>query len=78
MNYPQPKNIVNLFYHASILATISSVIAMSGKKLFGTKLESISKFDPLEIGKLSVVLTASLGIQQFLIKEGLLPEDIMK
>ena len=69
---------INLLYTAVVMVGISTAIEMLARKGMGIKFGSLSQFDPIEIGKASTVLAVSLAIHGILIKQGLIPEDIIK
>ena len=70
------KTIVNDIYHATVVSTISVGYSMLGKKLLKMSPPSFQKFELEDIGKLALYTAASEMTRAYLVKQGIIPEDI--
>jgi len=72
------KSLVNTVYHAVIISGFSIGYAMLSKKAFGMKPIDVGKTDMNDIGKLTFIISASIFTRDYLVKEGIIPDNIMK
>ena len=70
------KTIVNDIYHASVVSTLSVGYLMIGKRLLKMSPPSFQKFELEDIGKLAVYTAASEMTRAYLVKQGIIPENI--
>lgn len=70
------KTIVNLVYHAAVIGGLSVGFTMLGKSLLRMKPADLGKLDFEDGAKLVGVVTASIATKDFLVKQGIIPENI--
>ena len=70
------KTVVNLVYHSAIIGGLSISYSMLGKSLFRMKAADLGKLDFEDSAKLIAIITASIATKDFLVKQGIIPENI--
>ena len=70
------KTAVNLVYHAAVIGGLSVGYTMLGKNLLKMKPADLGKLDFEDSAKLVAVVTASIATKDFLVKQGIIPENI--
>lgn len=70
------KTAVNLVYHAAVIGSLSVGYTMLGKSLLKMRPADLGKLDFEDSAKLVVVVTASIATKDFLVKQGIIPENI--
>ena len=71
------KTIVNTLYHAGVETILTVGYAEIGKKLFRRPAPKVD-FNLSDIGMLSLDILLAMTTKDFLIKQGIIPADIMK
>ena len=71
------KTIVNTLYHAGVETILTVGYAEIGKKLFRRPAPKVD-FNFSDIGMLSLDILLAITTKDFLIKQGIIPADIMK
>ena len=67
------KNIINSIYHAAVISGLSVGYSMIGKSLLKMKVADLDKDDSV---KLVAIVSASIITKDFLVKQGIIPENI--
>ena len=70
------KNIMNTIYHASVISGLSVGYSMIGKNLMKMKVADLDKLNVEDSVKLAAVISASIATKDFLVKQGIIPENI--
>ena len=70
------KTIANLVYHSAVIGGLSVGYSMLGKKLLKIKSADLGKVDLEDSVKLIAIITASIATKDFLVKQGIIPENI--
>lgn len=70
------KTVANLIYHSAVIGGLSVSYTMLGKSLFRMKSADLGKLDFEDSAKLVAVITASIATKDFLVKQGIIPENI--
>lgn len=70
------KTVVNLVYHSAVIGGLSVGYSMLGKKLLKLKSADLGKVDLEDSVKLIAIITASIATKDFLVKQGIIPENI--
>ena len=70
------KNIMNTIYHAAVISGLSVGYSMIGKKLMKMKVADLDKLNVEDSVKLVAVISASIATKDFLVKQGIIPENI--
>ena len=70
------KTIVNLIYHSAVLSGLSIGYSVLAKNLMRMKPADLGKLDIEDSVKLMVVITASIATKDFLVKQGIIPENM--
>ena len=70
------KDIVNMLYHAGVETVLAVGYAELGKKLF--KKTTKVDFNFTDIAMLSLDITLAIITKDTLVKQGIIPADIMK
>ena len=71
------KMIVNALYHSAVVSGLATGYARLGKMAMGgspTKLD----FTPRDVGMVVLDVALAMGTKDLLIKQGIIPADIMK
>lgn len=76
-DFPKPYDVANTIYHAAVLAGLTGVYAMVGKKLIKFDIGDPSK-DFEAILKLTIPILLATATRDWLIVQGLLPPDFPK
>ena len=72
------SNIINSAYHATIVGSLMMVNSWGMKKFLKIKPANLSQLDAEDILKLAVSVMSSTMIKDWLVKQGIIPENIMK
>ena len=70
------KNMVNLLYHSAVIGGLSVGYSMLGKNLLKMKTADLGKVDFEDSAKLIAIITASIATKDFLVKQGIIPENL--
>ena len=70
------KTVINSVYHAAVIGGLSIGYTMLGKNLFRMKPADLGKLDFEDSAKLIAIITASTATKDFLVKQGIIPENI--
>lgn len=70
------KTVANLVYQSALIGGLSVAYTMVGKKLLKMKAADLGKLDLEDSGKLIAIITASIATKDFLVKQGIIPENI--
>jgi len=70
------KTIANLVYHSAVISGLSVGYSMIGKNLIRMKPADLGKLDFEDSVKLIAIITASIATRDFLVKQGIIPENI--
>ena len=68
--------IANLVYHSAVICGLSVGYSMIGKNLIRMKPADLGKLDFEDSVKLIAIITASIATRDFLVKQGIIPENI--
>ena len=71
------KVIVNTLYHSAIVSGLAMGYARLGKMAMGGSLPKLD-FTPRDVGMVALDVALAMGIKDVLIKQGIIPADIMK
>ena len=71
------KEIVNMLYHAGVETILTVGYAEIGRKLFKRPAPKVD-FNFSDIGMLSLDILLAMTTKDFLVKQGIIPADIMK
>ena len=71
------KNLINDLYHAAVVAGLAIGYAKIGQMVFKGPLPKLD-FTPSDVGMVVLDMSAAMASKDFLIKQGILPPDIMK
>ena len=74
---PDGKEIVNAIYHGALVAGLAVGYARLGKAALGGAYPKL-EFTPRDVGMVIVDVTAALATKDLLIKQGIIPADILK
>jgi len=78
MASPYPvKDIANTAYHSAVITSLAIGYSMLGKKLIRLDVGDPARPDFTEFIKLSVVVTLSMFTKDWLVKQKLIPDDIL-
>lgn len=69
---------VNMIYHAAIISGLSVGYSMISKRLLKMKVADLDKLNVEDSVKLVAVISASIATKDFLVKQGIIPENINK
>ena len=72
------KNIMNTIYHAAVISGLSVGYSMISKRLLKMKVADLDKLNVEDSVKLVAVISASIATKDFLVKQGIIPENINK
>lgn len=70
------KTVINLVYHSAVIGGLSVGYTMLGKNLLKMKPTDLGKLDFEDSAKLITIITASIATKDFLVKQGIIPENI--
>ena len=70
------KNIMNSIYHAAVISGLSIGYCMISKRLLKMKVADLDKLNVEDSVKLIAVISASIATKDFLVKQGIIPENI--
>lgn len=70
------NSIVNTAYHGAVVGGISVLYSMLARKLFKIKPADLGKLDLEDSVKLSMTVGSALMTQAWLVKQGILPQNI--
>ena len=70
------KNIINSIYHAAVISGLSVGYSMIGKKIMKMKVADLDKLNLEDSVKLVGIVSASIATKDFLVKQGIIPENI--
>ena len=68
---------VNALYHSAVLSGLAMGYARLGQMIVKGPLPKLD-FTPRDIGMVVTYVSVSLATRDFLVKQGLIPSDIMK
>ena len=71
------KQIVNMLYHAGVETVLTVGYAEIGRKLLRRTPPKVD-FNMADIGMLSVYIVSAMATKDMLVKQGIIPADIMK
>ena len=71
------KQIVNMLYHAGVETVLTVGYAEIGRKVLRRPPPKVD-FNMADIGMLSVYIVSAMATKDMLIKQGIIPADIMK
>ena len=71
------KQIVNMLYHAGVETVLTVGYAEIGRKLLRRPPPKVD-FNIADIGMLSVYIVSAMATKDMLVKQGIIPGDIMK
>ena len=71
------KMLVNALYHSVVVSGLAMGYARLGKMLFGGSLPKLD-FTGKDIGMIVLDLSAGMATRDFLVKQGVIPADILK
>ncbi len=71
------KMLVNALYHSAVVSGLAVGYARLGKMAIGGALPKLD-FNPRDIGMVVGDVALAMATKDFLIKQGILPPDIMK
>lgn len=71
------KMIINVAYHATVVATLAMGYARLGKMIFKGATPKLD-FTGFDLGMVVLDLSLAMASRDLLIKQGLLPADILK
>ena len=77
-NMSAPKDLGNLLYHSAVIGGLSIGYTMIGKKLFKMKPTDLGRLDLEDSTKLAGTVALSLWTQDMLVKQGIIPANIIK
>ena len=72
------SNIVNSAYHAAIVSALMMANSFAMKKFLKMKPANLSQLDAGDVLKLTVSVMSSTMIKDWLVKQGYIPENIIK
>ena len=70
------KSIINCVYHAAIISGLTLGYTMIAKSILRMKPADLGKLDFEDSAKLTALITASIATKDFLVKQGIIPENI--
>ena len=70
------KNIMNTVYHAAVISGLSVGYSMIAKRLMRMKVADLDKLNVEDSVKLVAVVSASIATKDFLVKQGIIPENL--
>ena len=71
------KQIVNMLYHAGVETLLTIGYSELGRKLLRIPAPKVD-FNMADVGMLSVAILLAMATRDMLIKQGIIPADIMK
>ena len=71
------KQIVNMLYHAGVETVLTVGYAEIGRKVLRRPPPKVD-FNMADIGMLSVYIVSAMATKDMLVKQGIIPPDIMK
>ena len=71
------KVIVNTLYHSAVVSGLAMGYARLGKMVMGGSLPKLD-FTPRDVGMVALDVTLAMGTKDVLVKQGIMPADIMK
>ena len=74
---PKPKDLINTIYHASVLSGLTVGFSMLGNKIIKFDIGDPSK-NTMTMLKLIVPVTLSVIARDWLVTQGIIPNDIMQ
>ena len=78
MSTPTPKDLGNLIYHSAVIGGLAVGYSMILKRVIKMKPADLSKLDAEDSAKLVGTVALSLYTRDLLVKQGILPPDIIK
>jgi hypothetical protein len=75
-NMADTKNIMNIVYHSAVLSGLAVAYTMLGRSLIKIRPADLGKLDFEDGAKLVTVITASIATKDFIVKQGIIPENI--
>ena len=77
MSSPSGKNISNNLYHAAVVSGLAIGYAKLGQMVFKGPMPRLD-LTPRDVGMVVLDLSAAMATKELLIKQGLIPSDIVK
>lgn len=77
MSSPSGKNISNDLYHAAVVSGLAIGYAKLGQMVFKGPMPRLD-LTPRDVGMVVLDLSAAMATKELLIKQGLIPSDIVK
>lgn len=77
MSSPSGKNIANDLYHAAVVGGLAIGYAKLGQMVFKGAMPRLD-FTPRDVGMVVLDLSAAIATKDMLIKQGILPADMLK
>ena len=74
---PDGKAVVNCIYHGAVVAGLAVGFARLGKAVLGGVYPKLD-LTPRDFGMVTVHVTSALATRDLLIKQGIIPADILK
>ena len=71
------KMLVNALYHSAVVSSLAEGYARLGKMAIGSSLPKLD-FTPRDVGMVMVDVALVMATKDMLIKQGLIPADILK
>ena len=78
MSTTPSKDVINMIYHSAVITGLAVGYSMIGKKLIRLDVCDPARPDLMEFIKLSIVITLSTFSKDWLVKNKLIPDDILK
>jgi energy-converting hydrogenase Eha subunit G len=69
---------MNVIYHSAVINGLSVGYSMITKRLLKMKVADLDKLNLEDSVKLVAVISASIATKDFLVKQGIIPENISK
>ena len=77
MATPDGKQIANMLYHAGVETALTVGYSELGRKLFKRPAPKVD-FNMGDIGMLTIYIVAAMSTKDLLVKQGIIPADIVK
>ena len=72
------KKIINSIYHAAVISGLSMGYSILSKRLLKMKVVDLDKLNVEDSMKLVAIIYASIMTKDFLVQQGIIPENISK
>ena len=74
----ETNTIVNSAYHATVVGSLMMANSWMMKKFLKIKPANLSQLDPEDVLKLTVSVMSSTMIKDWLVKQGIIPDELIK